>query len=164
MLARYYSSRQVYVSVCHNCQQQPIQRSRGVTTHKSEFYRSGRTDGAGFGTGLWRGVFSQPVIRCVLTKLLYLQNKGTSFWNVVLNSPTWKIAARRSSQRQLSSTNVDGRCNKPSSVELSWQHLRRPTFDRRLCITDVVVNFDVGNGFRDLGPSNGGACAPVAGT
>jgi len=25
----------------------------------------------------------------------------------------------------------------------------------------VVVNFDWGNGFRDLGPSNGGACAPA---
>jgi len=27
----------------------------------------------------------------------------------------------------------------------------------------VVVKFDLGNGFRDLGPSNGGACVPAHG-
>jgi len=27
----------------------------------------------------------------------------------------------------------------------------------------VVVNFDLGDRFQDLGPSNGGACAPVHG-
>ena len=30
-------------------------------------------------------------------------------------------------------------------------------------VRGVVVNFDLGDGFRDLGPSNGGACAPAHG-
>jgi len=92
------------------------------------------------------GGFSRPVIHCVLAKLLYLQNKGTSFWNVVLNSLNWKISRRHVDRRNVSLVRqmwMVGVINYwPSSVELIWQHLRRSTFDRRLCIARPVYHTD----------------------
>ena len=49
--------------------------------HKSVFYRNGWTNRAGF----WHVSFLPPVLHCV-KKFGYLQNKGTSLWNFVLNS------------------------------------------------------------------------------
>jgi len=52
--------------------------------HKSVFYRNGWTNRAGF----WHVSFLLPVLHCVKRKYGYgyLQNKGTSLWNFVLNS------------------------------------------------------------------------------
>ena len=50
--------------------------------HKSEFYRNGRTNQAGF----WHGGFLSPIQHCIVRKFGYLQNKGTSVLNFVPNS------------------------------------------------------------------------------
>jgi len=50
--------------------------------HKLVFYRNGWTNRTGF----WHVSFLPPVLHCVKRKFGYLQNKGTSFWNFVLNS------------------------------------------------------------------------------
>ena len=49
--------------------------------HKSMFYRNGGTNRAGF----WHVSFLPAVLHCVQRKFRYLQNKGTSLWNFVLN-------------------------------------------------------------------------------
>ena len=55
--------------------------------HKSVFYRNGWTNWAGF----WHVSFLPPVLHCVKSKFGYLQNKGTSLWNFVLNSGVKKF-------------------------------------------------------------------------
>jgi len=48
----------------------------------------------------WRVNFLPPVLHCVKRKFGYLQNKGTSLWNFVLNSGLENFAtAYRSSKR-----------------------------------------------------------------
>ena len=74
--------------------------------HKSVFCRDGWTNLAGF----WHVSFLPPVLHCVKRKFGYLQNKGTSLWNFVLNSVLRKFRHGISIVEtcyQLSSRNVN---------------------------------------------------------
>ena len=68
--------------------------------HKSVFYRNGWTNRAGF----WHLSFLPAVLHCVKRKFGYLQNKGTSVWNFVLNFRTLKISPRHIDRRNVLST------------------------------------------------------------
>ena len=57
--------------------------------HKPALYRNGCTDQAGF----LPQVFLELCYSCVLEKLGYLKNNGTSFWNFVLRK-FWPASAR----------------------------------------------------------------------
>jgi len=55
--------------------------------HKSELYRNGWTNRAGF----WHRSFLSPFLYGVKRKFRYLQNKSTSLWNCVPNSGLRKL-------------------------------------------------------------------------
>ena len=106
--------------------------------HKSEFYRNVLTDQTDFR----HGGFFQPMLHCTVRKLRYLRNKVTVPWNLgwtpnsCLNVLGNFTTACRSLQRfvklarhrwMLASAWWTG----SSSVEPSWQYLRRSTSDGR---------------------------------
>ena len=80
-------------------------------SYKSVFYRNGWTNRASF----WHVSFLPPVLHCVKRKFGYLQNKGTSLWNFVLNSGLRKFRHGISIVEtcyQLSSRKVDAQSDK----------------------------------------------------
>jgi len=86
--------------------------------HKSVFYQNGWTDRIVF---CWCGVFLLPVLQCVVSKFRYLQNKGTSLWNFILNSGLRKFRrVRHIDRRKMLSTLFD-----------KGGHTKRDKLDRR---------------------------------